>query len=209
MAGGQHVGSRGGGAVLPAVVDCHRARQREGLQVAADPHLPERTVRDDREREREREENGSTVAPVILSSSQLFSRLIGPDRSAPAALPMQPECQRMSRGGSSDLRAHPHRERGQAERADVEHTALRQALHAFQAPVVDVLGILGHAVVLGQRLGEERLEVVVVRRLAGVATHPGVDVLCVHTRGTSAWRRSGYGRHTTQPTNFHHQACCR
>ena len=73
--------------------------------------------------------------------------------------------------------AHPHRQLRQAERSDVEHTTLWQALDTLQRPVVDVLGVLGDFVVLGQRLGEEGLELVVVRRLAGVAAHAGVWIL--------------------------------
>ena len=73
--------------------------------------------------------------------------------------------------------AHPHRQLGQPERRKVQHAALGQPLDPLEAPVVHVLGILRHAVVVGQHLGEEGLERVVVGGLHGVAPHARVGIL--------------------------------
>lgn len=72
-----------------------------------------------------------------------------------------------------------HRERREAEREQVELAVFWDGpgRKRLDAPVVDVLGILGDAVVAGEDLREERFELIVVRRVHCVAAHGRVWVL--------------------------------
>ncbi len=70
--------------------------------------------------------------------------------------------------------ADAHGGGGEAELADVQDAVLGEAGDASEVPVVDVLGVLRHAVVVGQHLLKEGLELVVVLLLSSAKEHVSV-----------------------------------
>ena len=118
---------------------------------------------------------GAVLATVLGHGNQVLERLQHEVLHVAAVLLRHRSRQRERLEVAADT--HAHRQLRQTECRDVQNAALRQALHTLERPVVDVLGILADLVVLRQCLAEERLEAVVVSRLAGIASHARVWVL--------------------------------
>ena len=112
---------------------------------------------------------GAVLAAILRHGNQVLECLQHEVLHVAAVLLSHRTRQRESFEVAAD--ADTHRQLWQAECGNVQDTALWQALHTLERPVVDMLCILGDLVVFRKGLAEEWLEAVVVSRLARVAAH--------------------------------------